>query len=259
MSLRYDFLLLLGLFTVSFQQTAPAFQPSPGNFPATGDDAFAGGIFSISLTDLAPYIANGIPSGPESPTTNGPVTSGSGPYPAQMLTDTSLPQHTIYAPKSPPNITMPFIGFGNGACQTNGAEYRNFLTEIASHGYVIAADGAPAASATSGFGGAQSTLDDMRASINWANTTSAAKYGKIDTDQILTMGHSCGGLEAMSVAYHNPKVKHIVMLDISIFQDNRRYLLQEIKVPVAWFVGGPKDMGYTNVSRIYRVLKTSLI
>lgn len=138
---------------------------------------------------------------------------------------------------------MPFIAFGNGACQTNGAQYRNFLTEIASHGYVIVADGPP-----TGSTGGQSKLDDMRASINWANTTAAAKLGKIDTDQILTMGHSCGGLESMSVAYHNLKVKHIVMLDISIFQDNRRYLLKEINVPVAWFVGGPKDMGYPTVS-----------
>ncbi|KAF8851354.1 hypothetical protein BDZ45DRAFT_808414 [Acephala macrosclerotiorum] len=196
--------------------------------------------------------------GPESPTANGLVSSRSGRHLAQILTDASLPQHTIYTSKSPPNIAMPFIAFGNGACQTNGTQYWNFLTEIASHGYVIVADGAPSATATSGFGGAQSTLDDMQASINWANSTAAAKYDKIDTDRILTMGHSCGGPEAMSVAYHNPKVKHIVMFDISIFQDNRRYLLQEIKIPVAWFVGGPKDMGYTNSENDYALLNAEL-
>lgn len=59
---------------------------------------------------------------------------------------------------------------------------------------------------------------------------------------------SCGGLEAMSTAYHNPKVKRVLMFNIAIFQDNKRYLLQELKVPVAWFIGGPKDMGYPNVS-----------
>jgi hypothetical protein len=52
----------------------------------------------------------------------------------------------------------------------------------------------------------------------------------------------------MSTAYHNPKVKLIMMFNIAIFQDNKRYLLQELKVPVAWFIGGPKDMGYPNVS-----------
>ncbi|KUJ12611.1 uncharacterized protein LY89DRAFT_210892 [Mollisia scopiformis] len=58
----------------------------------------------------------------------------------------------------------------------------------------------------------------LRGNLVCANTTGAAKYGKVDTEQILTMGHSCGGLEAMSVAYHNPNVKHIVMFDISVIR-----------------------------------------
>ena len=37
------------------------------------------------------------------------------------------------------------------------------------------------------------------------------------------------------------------MFNIAIFQDDRRYLLQEIKVPVA-YIGGNNDMGYTTVS-----------
>jgi hypothetical protein len=88
----------------------------------------------------------------------------------------------------------------------------------------------------------------MADSVNWALKGGANKYGPIDTDKIVTAGHSCGGLEAMSIAYHNPKVKLIMMFNIAIFHDNKRYLLEEIKVPVAWFLGGPKDMGYPNVS-----------
>jgi hypothetical protein len=38
-----------------------------------------------------------------------------------------------------------------------------------------------------------------------------------------------------------------MMFNIAIFQDNRRYLLSEIKVPVAYFIGGKPDMGYTTV------------
>ena len=41
-----------------------------------------------------------------------------------------------------------------------------------------------------------------------------------------------------------------------LVQDNRRYLLQEIKVPVAYFIGGPKDMGYTTVSSPLFMTKT---
>jgi len=33
-------------------------------------------------------------------------------------------------------------------------------------------------------------------------------------------------------------VKRLVLFNIGIFQDEKRYLLEEIKVPVAWFMGG---------------------
>lgn len=160
-----------------------------------------------------------------------------------MVTDSTLPKHTIYAPKSPPNITMPFIAFGNGGCSTDGASYKNFLVELASYGYVIAADGPPG-----GSGSGQSRVQDMRDSLDWAFKGGAKKYGDIDLERVATAGHSCGGLEAMSTAYHDERVKRIVLFNIAIFQDDRRYLLQEIKVPVAWFIGGPSDMGYPGVS-----------
>jgi hypothetical protein len=223
------------------------FVPKPGYFPATGDDTIAGGIFCISLSDLAIYLqqAGNDPTatGSESPKSAGAVTAGSGPYPAGARSDSSLPNHTIYAPKKPPeNITLPFISWGNGGCSPSSSGYTNFLTEIASHGYVIAADGP-----LCGSGSQQTKVSDQRDSIDWAMKGGADKYGKINLDNITTAGHSCGGLEAMSTAYHDQRVKRVMMFDIAIFQDDRRYLLQEIKVPVAWFVGGPKDMGYPNV------------
>jgi dienelactone hydrolase len=88
----------------------------------------------------------------------------------------------------------------------------------------------------------------MRDSLDWDFAGKAKKYGNIDLTKVMTAGHSCGGLEAMSNAYHDERVKRIMMFNIAIFQDDRRYLLQEIKVPVAYFIGGPKDMGYTTVS-----------
>jgi hypothetical protein len=107
---------------------------------------------------------------------------------------------------------------------------------------VIAADGAPSAGA-----GGQSKVQDSRDSVDWAIKGGAAKYGTIDTTKIATAGHSCGGLEAMSTAYHDTRIKLMMLFDIAIFTDNKRYLLQELKAPVAWFVGGPKDMGFLNV------------
>ena len=83
----------------------------------------------------------------------------------------------------------------------------------------------------------------MRASLDWAGGGGAAKYGNVNTTAMTTMGQSCSGLEAMSTAYHDDRVKRIVMLNLAIFQDERRYLRQEIKVPVAYFVGGPQRHG----------------
>jgi hypothetical protein len=88
------------LHVLSLRQGNGAFVPRPGYFPATGDDTIAGGIFCISLSDLAAYLQrtgnNPGATGPESPQGNGAITSGSGPFPAQMTTDPSLPNHTIY-------------------------------------------------------------------------------------------------------------------------------------------------------------------
>jgi hypothetical protein len=40
---------------------------------------------------------------------------GSGPYKAAYQADPSLPQHTIYAPKQPPqNVSLPILVWGEG-------------------------------------------------------------------------------------------------------------------------------------------------
>lgn len=227
------------------------FVPKPGYFPATGDDTIAGGIFCISLGDLGTYLAktgnNAAGTGSESPKGSAAAGVGSGPYPAQAYTDSALAKHVVFAPKTPPpaGVVMPVLAWGNGGCATDPTTHQNLLIEIASHGYVIAADGVPGGKT----GASQSMVSDMKASLDWITKGGAAKYGAVNTSAIATMGHSCGGLEAMSTAYHDDRVKRILMFNIAIFQDEKRYLLQEIKVPVAWFIGGPKDMGYPNVRR----------
>ncbi|KAF1945088.1 hypothetical protein EJ02DRAFT_397213 [Clathrospora elynae] len=250
------FLPLLGLAPTVLSIALPqSFTPKPGNFPAKGDGDFAGGIFSVSLSELPKYSGAG-GTGPEAPKGAGAKTSGSGPYPAQMTTDSTLPGHTIFAPKTPPagNLSLPFIAWGNGACTLNAGDYENLLVEIASYGYVIAADGSP----TGSGGSQQSKVQDMRDSLDWAFANKAKKYGNIDLTRVTTAGHSCGGLEAMSTAYHDNRVKRILMFNIAIFQDDRRYLLQEIKVPVAYLIGGPKDMGYTTSAKDYALLNAGI-
>ncbi|KAF2823545.1 hypothetical protein CC86DRAFT_457884 [Ophiobolus disseminans] len=245
--------LVPAAFSIALPQT---FKPSPSNFPAKGDGDYAGGIFSIPLSELGKYAGAG-GTGAEAPKGNGAKTSGSGPYPAIMLTDPTLPGHTIFAPKTPPadNLNLPFIAWGNGACTLYAGNYERLLVEIASYGYVIAADGNPT---EGGSTSQQSKVQDMRDSLDWAFAGKAKKYGNIDLTKVTTAGHSCGGLEAMSTAYHDERVRRIIMFNIAIFQDDRRYLLQEIKVPVAYLIGGNKDMGYATSAKDYVLLNAGL-
>jgi dienelactone hydrolase len=72
------------------------------------------------------------------------VPLGSGPYKAVMATEAGLSAHVAYYPA---NLTplgakkMPVLIWGNGSCLYAGNRYRQFLTEVASHGYLVIAGG----------------------------------------------------------------------------------------------------------------------
>ena len=66
---------------------------------------------------------------------------GSGAHPAVMATDNALPAHALYYPADLAKAgKLPVVAWGNGACINAGNRFRYFLTEIASHGYVVAAN-----------------------------------------------------------------------------------------------------------------------
>jgi dienelactone hydrolase len=78
-----------------------------------------------------------------------------------------------------------------------------------------------------------------------------AKYGNIDTTKIAAAGQSCGGLEAYSASYHDDRIKLTVLFNSGVLDNAKTHLLSELKVPVAYFLGGPKDIAYANVSSIF--------
>ena len=252
-------------------------EASKGVLPANGDNGQMGGIFGMGGLNMASigksmggsFGASLLGTGTESPKTmGGSNDSGSGKYPARMVSDPTLPGHTIYAPLSPPtDAKLPVIVWGNGGCIANGASFQIFLTEVASHGYLVLANGpssrsgkaatrkgeaAPKGKSGRGglgglFGSASTKVSDLTTSIEWVEKGSAAKYGSIDATKIATAGQSCGGLEAYSASYHDPRVKLTVLFNSGVIDDQKTYLLQELKAPVAFFLGGPKDIAYANV------------
>jgi dienelactone hydrolase len=67
---------------------------------------------------------------------------GTGPYKAIMATDPSLPEHVMYYPVNiDAAAKLPIIAWGNGACIHAGNRFRLFLTEIASHGFLVISAG----------------------------------------------------------------------------------------------------------------------
>src|SRR5689334_754188 len=84
---------------------------------------------------------------------------GTGPFSAVMEQDAGLPTHTIYRPKDLGALhgqKLPIIAWGEGGCSNNGAFYKNFLSEIASYGYLAIATGPPQAARAAGNRGTQS-------------------------------------------------------------------------------------------------------
>ncbi|MBB2941056.1 hypothetical protein FB565_000760 [Actinoplanes lutulentus] len=172
-----------------------------------------------------------------------PASAEAGPYPAGYETTVRLYNHTIYRPATiPAGVTVPVVVWGNGACRADGTWFENILTEFASHGFLVIANGRP--------GGTGSTDADMLTdAIDWAvaeNGRVGSKYrGKIDTAKVAVMGQSCGGIEAVE-ASDDPRVDTSVFWNSGLLSDLENYRLARLRGPVAYFTGGPDDIAYPN-------------
>ena len=179
-----------------------------------------------------------------------PVTSGTavaatgtGPYPAEYVTTIRLRDHTIYRPVTlPGSERLPIVVWGNGACLADGTMFGNILTEFASHGFLVIANGRPG-----GFGRTDAAM--LTEAIDWAvaeNTRLFSPYqGKLDTDKVAVMGQSCGGLETYEVA-DDPRITTTVLWNSGLLSDRDNHLLTRLHAPIAYFTGGPTDIAYAN-------------
>jgi hypothetical protein len=211
--------------------------PAPTSFALNGTTCTGG---------VAPTASSG---GPGSPTGGpGPSTSpggtggGSGPYPARYETSGGLPNHTVYRPVNLPSEPMPIFVWGNGGCASNGTASLNFLREIASHGFLVLANGNP-------NGSGSTTAAMLTQSMDWAvaenSRQGSALYGRLDTSKIAVAGWSCGGLEAYEVSA-DPRVTTTGIYSSGLLNDSNDYQLRRLTKPIAYFIGGPSDIAYPN-------------
>jgi hypothetical protein len=216
--------------------------------------AVAGFFFMNHLFAQAPAASG-------QPTSRIVEDGGTGPYSAIMLTETSLPTHTIFRPKDLSVFggknKLPVIAWGNGACTNSPWEHINFLSEVSSYGFLVVAIGPMPQEGQRGSG--SSTSSKLTDAINWAIAQNSDKtspyYNKIDIAKIAVSGMSCGGLQTLEIA-PDPRVTTAVICNSGILGDagsgmsgmpnlTKDHLLK-LHTPTLYILGGETDIAYAN-------------
>lgn len=186
---------------------------------------------------------------------------GTGAYSAIMYTDSSLPTHTVFRPKDlnalGKKTKLPIIAWGNGACANSPWEHINFLSEVASHGFLVIAIGPMPQEGERGRGG--STSSQLIDAIDWAiaqnSDKSSVLFGKIDIAKVAVSGMSCGGLQTLETA-PDPRVTTAVVCNSGIIGNLGGGMpgmpsltkdhLSKLHTPVLYLLGGESDIAYNN-------------
>ena len=107
----------------------------------------------------------------------------------------------------PAKDKLPLMLWGNGGCAIDGKSYSDFLSTVASHGFLVMTT-----TAIEGEPRRQENVDDLLKAIEWAtaeNTRAGSPLqGKINLDQIAVMGQSCGGFLSIALGT-DPRVDTI--------------------------------------------------
>jgi hypothetical protein len=185
---------------------------------------------------------------------------GTGPYSAITYTDSSLVTHTIFRPADlsvfGDKNKLPIIAWGNGACANSPWEHVNFLSEVASHGFLVIAIGPMPEEGQRG--GGRSTSSQLLDAVDWAIARNGDKsgvfYGKIDVSNIAVSGMSCGGLQALEAA-PDPRVTTAIICNSGILGQGggmpgmpqlTKDHLAKLHTPVLYLLGGESDIAYNN-------------
>ena len=227
------------------------------------------GSLALAAALMAASIATAQNAPPQQPQQQRPArpvlpdTPGSGPYPARMEIDATIPNHVIYRPADLNRLDGRKLGvivWGNGGCTDDGASARLHLAELASHGYLVVASGkiltGPSAPAGSPASTPMTTnADDMRRGLDWAlgenGRRGSAYYRRIDPRIVAVSGHSCGGILSLQLA-PDPRIKAIILHNSGVFPNRPerptlitdKAMLKGLRTPVLYVIGNETDVAW---------------
>jgi dienelactone hydrolase len=201
--------------------------------------------------------------------------TGSGPERAMIYSEKSLPSHTIYRPADLKG-RYPVVLWGNGSCVNSSFGYREFLADIASHGFIVLAIGpyrdspAPRQARPADPGQwppFETSYKQMLEALDWLTTENRRSgspfNGKVAVDKVAAMGHSCGGLQTVKVST-DPRITTAVVLNSGMMPDGDQYMnrheltrsvLDQMHAPIAYFIGGESDIAYANAEADWKALQ----
>jgi hypothetical protein len=173
-----------------------------------------------------------------------------GPYAVISEPAFGMPTHVIFRPADlsafPSRDTLPVMAWGNGGCGIDGMRYADFLSTIASHGFLVITT-VPVEGAERVRGVSQNMID----AFDWADAENgragSALNGKIATGQMSAMGQSCGGFMSVS-AGADPRVGTIGMFNSAVQAEGGVNAstddLADLHGPVLMINGGDVDFMY---------------
>lgn len=145
-----------------------------------------------------------------------------GPY--EVLSERAFNSagHILFRPAEldafPTQDILPIMVWGNGGCAIDGTRYSEFLSTIASHGFLVMTT-----TAIEGEDQRQQNAADLLAAITWAEAENeragSPLNGKIDTSQIAVMGQSCGGFLSIGLGT-DPRVSTIGVFNSGVQAPN---------------------------------------
>lgn len=216
-----------------------------------------------------------------------------GPHAVVIEHDPGLVTHTIYRPRELAASRHPVVVWGEGGCAANGLMFPDFLSELASHGVVIIADGPPVAAGAPGGGGAgpqgggappagaapaaggqpgpgpggagrvRIVPDGTRlvAAMDWiereASNPDSRFHNRVDVARIAAMGMSCGGLMAYGAAA-DPRVATVGVWNSGLLEPDPAIYDSLRGRSVILVTGGESDVAYPNSKRDFESIDESV-